>query len=86
MAKSLATVLKNANKALKERKFLNNFEIEVSGNFTSEYNEVRLHHNGHFFPIANVATKSEAIAAIEAYISGFAHGQNSSYVQYCDKE
>ena len=86
MAKLLATVLKNANKELKERKFLNNFEIEVSGSFKSEYNEVRLHRNGHCFPIANAATQSEAIVAIEAYISGFAHGQNTSYVQFCDKD
>ena len=71
---------------LKERKFLNNFEIEVSGSFKSEYNEVRLHINGHCFPIANAATQSEAIVAIEAYISGFAHGQNTSYVQFCDKD
>lgn len=85
MKKKLAKALKDANKKLKERKFLLNFQIEIRGNFTSEYNELRLEHDGRCFPICNVETEEEAVVAIAAYMSGISHGMEKSYVQFCDK-
>lgn len=85
MKKKLAKALKDANKELKERKFLVNFQIVIHGNFTSEYNELRLEHDHRCFPICNVETDDEAVAAINAYMSGISHGMEKSYVQFCDK-
>lgn len=85
MKKKLVKALKDANKELKERKFLVNFQIVIHGNFTSEYNELRLEHDGHCFPICYAETEGEAVAAINAYMSGMAHGRDKSYVQFCDK-
>ena len=85
MEKKLKKALKDANKELKERKFLVNFQIEICGNFTSEYNELRLEHDGRCFPICDVETEDEAVTAISAYMSGMAHGREKSYVQFCDK-
>ena len=85
MTKELEKALKNANKELKERKFLLNYQIVIDGDFTSEYNELRLEKDGHCFPICNAETEGEAVAAISAYMSGLAHGQENSYVLMCDK-
>ena len=88
MNKKLTKALKDANKKLKERKFLANYKIEIDGNFTSEYNEVRLvsPDGYHLFPIANAETEGEAVAVIEAYMSGFSHGRDNSYVRHCDRD
>lgn len=86
MAKKLAKALKDANKKLKERKYLVNYQIEIDGDFTSEFNEIRLAMgNGGCFPIGWAETEGEAVAAIEAYMSGIAHGHENSYVRMCDK-
>lgn len=87
MAKKIEKALKAANKELKERKFLNNYQIEIDGDFSNEYNEVRLKSpDGYrFFPIANAETEGEAIAIIQAYMSGFSHGIEKSYVRFCDQ-
>ncbi|MCR5066341.1 MAG: hypothetical protein K6A67_11335 [Bacteroidales bacterium] len=87
MTKKIEKILKEANKELKSRKFLNSYQIEIGGDFSNEYNEVRLtspdgHHK---FPIANAETEGEAIAVIKAYISGFSHGKEKSYVRFCDE-
>ena len=85
MNKKLEKVLKDANRELKERKFLVNYQIVINGNFTGKYNEIRLEYDCHCFPIANAETEGEAIAAINAYTRGISHGRNNSYVQLCDK-
>lgn len=87
MTKKIEKALKAANKKLKERKFLNNYQIVIDGNFSNEYNEVLLKSPDgcRCFPIANAETEGEAIAAIEAYMSGFSHGIEKSYVRFCDK-
>lgn len=85
MDKKLAKALKDANKELKERKFLVTFQIVIDGDFTSKYNELRLEHEGRCFPIGYAETEGEAIAAINAYMSGISHGRDKSYVQLCDK-
>lgn len=85
MKKKLEKALKDANKELKERKFLLNFKIEIRGDFTSKYNELRLEHNGRCFPICDVETEYEAVVAISSYMSGISHGMEKSYVQFCDK-
>lgn len=84
MENKLAKALKDANKELKKRKFLLNYELEIDGDFTTIYNDLRLNKDGHCFPISNVETEGEAIAAIRAYMSGFSHGQDKSYVRLCD--
>ena len=86
MKKSLQKLLDKSNKELKDRNFLKNYEIEIDGNFTTEYNFIRLRNGARCFPIATVKTEDEAIAAINAYLSGFAHGTDKSYVRHCDKE
>ncbi len=85
MNKKLQKALKDANKELKDRKYLVKFQIVIDGDFTSEYNEVRLQHDCHCFPICNAETEGEAIAAIAAYIAGLSHGEEKSYVKFCDK-
>lgn len=48
MNKKLAKTLKDANKKLKEEKYLVNYQIAIDGDFTSEYNEIRLENkDGH---------------------------------------
>ena len=84
MEKKLAKALKDANKGLKKRKFLLNYELVIDGDFTTIYNELRLEKDGGCFPISNVETEGEAIAAINAYMSGFSHGKDNSYVRLCD--
>ena len=89
MTKKIEKALKAANKKLKERKFLNNYQIVIDGDFSNEYNEVLLTKSPdgcRFFHIANAETEGEAIAAIEAYMSGFSHGIEKSYVRFCDKQ
>lgn len=85
MNKKLEKVLKDANKELKERKYLVKYQIVIGGNFTSVYNEVRLEYDGRCFPICNAETEGEAIAAINAYMTGLSHGEEKSYVKFCDK-
>ena len=87
MTKKIEKALKAANKELKERKFLSNYQIEIDGDFSDEYNEVRLKSPDgcSYFPIANAETEGEAIAVIKAYISGFSHGMEKSYVRFCDQ-
>ena len=87
MTKKIEKALKAANKELKERKFLSNYQIEIDGDFSNEYNEVRLKSPDgyHHFPIAYAETEGEAIAVIKAYISGFSHGREKSYVRFCDE-
>ena len=85
MDKNLSKVLKDANKKLREKKIFQNYCLAVDGDFTSEYNEVRLTFKGHVFPIANAETAGEAIAVINGYMAGLAHGGNSSYPKMCDK-
>lgn len=85
MIKKLTKALKDANKQLKERKFLVNYQIVINGDFTGKYNEIRLEYDCHCFPIAYAETEGEAIAAINAYMSGISHGREKSYVQLCDK-
>lgn len=84
MDKKLTKALKDANKELKRRNFLMNYQIVIDGDFTTEYNELRLERNGRCFPIADVGNESEAVAAIQAYLSGFSHGKDKSYVLLCD--
>lgn len=84
MGKKLVKALKDANKGLKKRKFLLNYELVIDGDFTTIYNELRLEKDGRCFPISNVETEGEAIAAINAYMSGFSHGKDNSYVRLCD--
>ena len=84
MEKKIAKALKDANKELKRRKFLLNYELAIDGDFTTIYNELRLEKDGSCFPISNVETEGEAIAAINAYMSGFSHGQDESFVRLCD--
>lgn len=85
MKKKTDKALKDANKELKKRKFLLNYELVIDGDFTTIYNELRLEKDGVCFPISNVETEGEAIAAINAYMSGFSHGQDKSYVRLRDK-
>ena len=85
MEKKLEKALKDANKKLKERKYFVNYQIEIDGDFTSEYNEIRLaNKDGQCFPIGWAETEGEAVAAIGAYMSGIAHGRDNSYVRMCD--
>ena len=87
MDKKLAKVLKDANKKLKENKIFQNFEISVNGNFTSEYNDIQLiSKKGRMFPISNAETVGEAIAVINGYMTGLAHGKDNSYTKFCDKD
>ena len=83
--RKLEKVLKDANETLKKEKYLMNYQIVINGNFSSKYNEVRLEYDCSCFPICNAETEGEAIAAINAYMTGFRHGQENSYVQYKDK-
>lgn len=85
MKKKLEKALKDANKRLKEKKFLVKYQLVIDGDFTSEYNELRLENNGNCFPICYAETEGEAVAAISAYMSGFEHSMEKSYVQFCDK-
>lgn len=86
MDKKLAKVIKEANKRLKDQKIFQNYEIVVEGDFSAEINKVQLtSKKGRFFPIANVESVSEAIAVINGYVTGLAHGKDSSYPKFCDK-
>lgn len=85
MTKKLSKALNDANKKLKEKKYLVNYQIVIDGDFKSEYNELRLERDGRCFPIGYAETEGEAIAAINAYMSGMAHGRETSYVQMCDR-
>lgn len=82
MKKKFENILKERNKALKL--VFKNYKIVVDGDFTSEYNFVNLTYGYHHFPIATVATEGEAIAAIDGYMAGLAHGKDNSYVKICD--
>ena len=55
MNKKLTKVLKDANETLKKNKIFLNYQIKVDGDFTSEYNEVRLANakSGSIFPISS---------------------------------
>ena len=86
MDKKLTKVLKDANKKLRDNKYFQNYELAVDGNFTSEYNEVRLTFKGRVFPIAYAETVRETIAAINGYIAGLGHGKENSYPKMCDKD
>ena len=55
---------------MKEKNFFKTYEITIDGDFTSEDNFINLAGGHHLFPIATVATEGEAIAAINAYITG----------------
>lgn len=87
MNKKLSKTIKEANEKLKKNKIFQNYQITVDGNFTNEYNEVRLSStDGHkHFPIINAETEGEAIAAINAYMTGLSHGKINSYPKICDK-
>ena len=86
MDKKLAKVINDANKRLKDQKIFKNYEIVVDGDFSTEINKVQLtSKKGRFFPIANVGTVGEAIAVINGYMTGLAHGKDSSYPKLCDK-
>lgn len=85
MNKKLQKALKDANKELKKQGFFKNYQIDIDGDFTSEYNFIELSHDGHQFPIATVASESEAIAAISGYITGLGHGEDKSYPKFMDK-
>lgn len=87
MNRELTKALKEANKELRDQKHFQNYQITVDGNFTSEYNEVRLENSrGHIFPIANAETEKEAVAAIKGYMAGLGHGKDNSYPKICDKD
>ena len=88
MSKKLSTVLKDANKKLKKNKIFTNYQIMIDGNFTSIYNEIRLSSNDgrHHFPITYAETENDAIAAINAYMTGLSHGKDNSYVHLCDNQ
>ena len=86
MDKKLTKVLKEANKKLREKKIFQNYSLVVDGDFTSEYNEVRLTFKGRVFPIANAETVGEALATINGYMAGLSHGENNSYPKMCDKD
>lgn len=86
MDKKLAKVIKEANKRLKDQKIFQNYEIVVEGDFSTEINKVQLtSKKGRFFLIAYVESVSEAIAVINGYVTGLAHGKDSSYPKFCDK-
>ena len=85
MGKELQKVLKEANRELKERFFMN-YEIMIDGDFKSEYNFIVLTKESHNFSIATVETEGEAVAAIKGYMTGLAHGNEKSYVRFCDKD
>lgn len=88
MNKKLSKAIKEANENLKKNKIFRNYQISVDGDFTSEYNEVRLANakSGRIFPIANAETEGEAIAAISAYMTGLGHGKENSYPRICDRD
>ncbi len=86
MDKKLTRVLKDANKKLRDNKYFQNYELEVEGSFTSEYNEVRLTYKGRVFPIANAENVGEAIAVINGYLTGLGHGKENSYPKMCDRD
>ena len=88
MNKKLSKVLKDANKKLKKNDIFRNFQIEIDGDFTSIYNEIRLSSNDgwHHFPITNAETENEAVAAINAYMTGLSHGKEKSYPHICDNQ
>ena len=87
MSKKLVKALKDANDTLKKKNIFKNYQIVVDGNFTTEYNEIRLSSKDgyHNFPITNVETEGEAIAAINAYMTGLRHGKENSYPKFCDE-
>ncbi len=86
MNKKLSRTIKEANEKLKKDRIFQNYQITVDGLFTNEYNEVRLSSkDGHsHFPITNAETEGEAIAAINAYMTGLSHGKDNSYPKFCD--
>ena len=86
MSKKIIKILADANKKMKEKNFFKTYEITIDGDFTSEYNFINLAGGHHLFPIATVATEGEAIAAINAYITGLRHGKDDSYTIFCDEE
>lgn len=87
MDKKLAQALTDANKKLKEKNIFENYQLQIDGDFTTEFNEVRLSSNksSTHFPIANAETEGEAITIIKAYIIGLRHGEEKSYPKFCDK-
>lgn len=87
MNKKLEKTLKEANIKLKKEKIFLNYQITIDGDFTNEYNEVHLENKrGSRFPIAWAETENEAIAVINAYMTGLSHGKDNSYPQICDKD
>lgn len=88
MSKKLDAVIKKFNKELKDRKYFTNFSIICDGNFTTKYNSLILRHDKgwHNFPIADVETENEAIAALQGYMAGLSHNKDKSYVKLCDKD
>lgn len=88
MNKKLEKVLKDANTEIIKKKFFNNFQINIHGDFKNEYNEIILSAKDgyHNFPIAWAETEGEAIAAINAYMAGLRHGKSNSYPKICDEE
>ena len=91
MDKKLAKFLREENKKLKEQKCLQNYDININGDFTSEYNDIELTPKkkrggpGSCFPIANAKTMDEAIAIINGYLAGLGHGEDKSYPKFCDR-
>ncbi len=81
MSKKLEKALKDANKELKNKGHFKNYEITVEhGRF------LNLSNDHHHFPIADIETEEEAIAAINGYLTGLRHGKENSYPKFCDKE
>lgn len=87
MNKKLTTVLKEANKKLKEQKFFSNYHLIVDGDFTDEYNQIILTSpdGRHNFPVTYAETETEAIVAVNAYMVGLSHGKDNSYPKLCDR-
>jgi hypothetical protein len=84
MNKKLASVIKDANKKLKNDNIFKNFEITIDGTFVGDMNFINLSSDHRHFPIATVATEIEAVAAIGGYMAGLEQGANNSYPKLCD--
>lgn len=87
MNKKLAKALKEANTMLKKDNLFKNHHITINGDFSGIYNEIDLSTNDevHHFPITYAETEGEAIAAINAYMTGLRHGREKSYPRICDQ-
>jgi hypothetical protein len=81
----LSKVLKDTNKELKTKSIFKDYQIMIDGDFTTKYNDINLYKKHHHFPIAWVENEREAIIAIKAYLTGLKHGEDKSYVKFCDK-